>query len=266
LSLAVAAVLHLRNSVLYRLNGEKAGNRFDALALQFLDRVEQIGRPCLPNKKSPIWHSKYEMMGLLRCRQHFVDYTYPHSLYEGGIEGEGMVKELRPLCPNAVRKGWPCNLMNAYNRQNILASLTSGFKSYPSCSLPTDGQHIANGKRYSTWVDVDHAIENNRSVSIVVLGSATSWQCHVLVRMFGVTYLVAISIDQLVEPVIDDVGFVYHGVTFENEKKVYDETKGVMSFALFFLPHRDKEGHLRYCLLDKDWRFVQCDGQWSILN
>jgi hypothetical protein len=107
------------------LNGEKAGNRFDALALQFLNRVEQIGGDCLPNKKSPIWLSKYVMMGLLRCCQHFVDYTYPHSLYEGGIEGEGMVKELRPLCPNAVRKGWPCNLMNAYNRQNILASLTA---------------------------------------------------------------------------------------------------------------------------------------------
>jgi hypothetical protein len=44
-------------------------------------------------------------MRMLRCRQHFVDYTYPHSLYKGGIEGEGMVKELRPLCPNAVRKG-----------------------------------------------------------------------------------------------------------------------------------------------------------------
>jgi hypothetical protein len=42
-------------------------------------------------------------------------------------------------------------------------------------------------------------------------------------------HLVAISIDQLVRPVVDDVGFVYHGVTFENEKKVYDETNGVMS-------------------------------------
>jgi hypothetical protein len=114
-------------------------------------------------------------------------------------------------------------------------------------------------------VDVDHAMKNNRPVSIAVLGSATSWQFHVIVHMFGVTYSVAISIDQLIEPVIDDVGFVYHGVTFENEKKVYDETKGVMSFALM-LPHRDKEGYLRYCLLDKDWRFAQCDGQWSILN
>jgi hypothetical protein len=108
-------------------------------------------------------------------------------------------------------------------------------------------------------------MENNRHVLIVVLGTATAWRCHVLVHMFRVTYSKAININHLVEPVIDDVGFVYHGVTFENEKKVYDETKGVMSFALM-LPHRDKVGYLRYCLLDKDWRFVQCDGQWSILN
>jgi hypothetical protein len=108
--------------------------------------------------------------------------------------------------------------MNAYNRQNILASLIRGFESYLSCSLPTDGQHRANGKRYSTWVDVDHAMENDCPVSIVVLGSATAWQCHVLVHMFRVTYSVAISIDHLVEPMIDDVGFVYHEVTFEDEK------------------------------------------------
>jgi hypothetical protein len=58
------------------------------------------------------------------------------------------------------------------------------------------------------------------------------------VHMFGVTYSVAISIDQSVEPVTDDAGFLYHGVTFENKKTVYDKTNGVMSFALM-LPHRD---------------------------
>jgi hypothetical protein len=91
------------------------------------------------------------MIGLLRSWQHFADYTSPHLLYKGGIEGEGMVKELRHLCPNVVLAGWPLNLMNAYNRQNILASLTSGFQSCSSRDLPTDGQHHqANGKRYST--------------------------------------------------------------------------------------------------------------------
>jgi hypothetical protein len=119
------------------LRGEEAGNLFDALAVQFLSCVEKIGGACLPNKKSPIWLSKYGMMGMLRCRQHFIDYTYPHLLYEGGIEGEGMVKELWPLCPNAVRNGWPLNMMNAYNRQNILSSLTSGFQNpFPVAVYP----------------------------------------------------------------------------------------------------------------------------------
>jgi hypothetical protein len=84
----------------------EAANRFEALVIQFLDCVERIGKSCHPdNKKQPIWLSKYGMLGQPRCRQHFLDYSYPHSLYEGGIEGEGMVKELRPLCPNAVRAG-----------------------------------------------------------------------------------------------------------------------------------------------------------------
>lgn len=124
----------------------EAGNCFDALAVQFMDCVEQINKACHPNKKRPIWLSKYGMLGLFWCHKHFVDYTYPHSLYEGGIEGKGMVKELHPLCPNAVQRGWPFKLMNAYNRQNILASLTSRFQSCSSGGLATAWQQQANIK------------------------------------------------------------------------------------------------------------------------
>ena len=80
----------------------EAGNRFEAIAAQFLASVEKVSRGCHPDETQPIWLTSYGMLGLLRCRQHYKDYAYLHSLYEGGIEGEGMVKELRPLCPNAV--------------------------------------------------------------------------------------------------------------------------------------------------------------------
>jgi hypothetical protein len=63
----------------------EAANRFKALVIQFLDCVERIGKACHPDKKQPIWLSKYGMLGLLRCRQHFLDYSYPHSLYEGCV-------------------------------------------------------------------------------------------------------------------------------------------------------------------------------------
>jgi len=85
------------------LAGKEAANRFDALVLAFLEPVERVGSALHPTKETPIWLSKYRILGLLRCRQHFLDYTYVHPLYEGGLIGKGMVKELQPLCPNAVR-------------------------------------------------------------------------------------------------------------------------------------------------------------------
>ncbi len=76
------------------MHGKAAGNRFDALVVQFLSSIQSLGKACHPKLKNTIWVSKYGLLGLLRCRQHFIDYTLPHSLFEGGIEGEGMVKEL----------------------------------------------------------------------------------------------------------------------------------------------------------------------------
>ena len=205
------------------------------------------------------------MPGLLQCRQHFVDYTYPHPLYKGGIEGEGMVKDLRPLCPNAVRAGWPLNLMNAYYRQNMLSSLRDGFDSTPPTSSPADGQHQANGKRYLSWADVDFALQNASPISIVVLGSTLSWTCHILVHMFRVTYSKELRICKQGEPFVDEEGFVYHSVTLDEQKYFYNETQRVVSFALL-LPHRDEQGCLRFCFLDKDWRYIGMDGQWRIMN
>jgi hypothetical protein len=247
------------------LKGAEAGNRFDALVVQFLVCVQKLGHACHPNKKQPIWLSKYGMLGLLRCHQHFLDYSYPHSLYEGGIEGEGMVKELRPLCPNAVRAGWPLNLMNAYNRQNILGSLNSGFESQSSLATPTAAQHDANGRLYSSWADVEHALENTSPMSIVVLGTELSWKCHVLVHMFRVTYTREILIGDSSSPTIDEYGFVYHAISLAEHKSEYDRAKPVLSFALM-LPIKRQDGLIQFCLLDKDWRFVGTEKTWTILD
>jgi hypothetical protein len=165
-----------------------------------------------------------------------------------------------------VRAGWPLNLMNAYNRQNILSSLTSGFQSSLSPTPQTDAQHQANGKRYSSWADVDFAIQNDHPLSIVILGTKLTCQCHVLVHTFRVTYSKAIQISQLQEPVIDDSGFVYHSITLGVKKEQFDTTKRVISFALLMLPNRDRAGDQRFWLLDKDWRFVGVDMQWRILH
>jgi hypothetical protein len=220
--------------------GVEAANRFEALVIQFLDCVERVSKACHPDQQQLIWLSKYGMLGLLRCRQHFLDYSYPHSLYERGIEGEGMVKELPPLCPNAVRAGWQLNLMNPYNRKNIVESLSSGIESVPTVGLPTSHQLDANGKRYLSWADVDHVILNCGPLSIVVLGTDEAWQCYVLVHMFRVSNSRKIILGGS-KPEVDEEGFVYHKITLAEYQDVYDNDQSVMSFALM-LPKTDQYG------------------------
>ncbi len=99
---------------------------------------------------------------------------------------------------------------------------------------------------------------------MVVLGTASSWTCYVLVHMFRVTYSRAVLISDAT-PFVDVDGFVYHTITLEDEKTTYDAEIPVMQFAVL-LPIRDKQDNLKYCVLDKDWRFVDPDKQWTILH
>jgi hypothetical protein len=246
--------------------GEAAGNRFDALVVQFLSLIERVGHACHPKLKKDIWISKYGLLGLLRCHKHFTDYTLPHSLYEGGIEGEGMVKMLRPLCPNAVRAGWPLCLMDAYNRQNILSSLTSGFETSNTASSPCSYQHDSNVKKYKSWADVGHAFDNRLPLSLVVLGTRTSWTCHIMMRMFQVYYTKQVIIHDTIAPLIDLHGYVYHTVSLDQDDCVYDNTLPVLGFALMLPNTCPETGETQYCVVDKDWQFIGKDKTWTYLG
>jgi hypothetical protein len=244
------------------LEGIIAGNRFEALVVQLLDCVETIGRACHPDKKKPIWLSKYGLLGLLRCRQHFIDYTHVHSLYEGGIEGEGMVKELRPLCPDAVKSKWPLNLMNAFNRQNILATLTTDHN---TSKLPTTRvRHNANCKRYSSWADVEHALHNQNPLSIIILGEVGNWTLHVLMRMYEKTYTQQITILPTAK-YDDEAGYVYHSLALQSKESVYDDHQNIVTFGLL-LPNLWEEEMIQYAVVDKDWRFLNLEAQWIHLG
>jgi hypothetical protein len=176
-----------------------------------------------------------------------------------------MVKELRPLCPNAVRAGWPVNLMNAYNQQNTLASLTSGFQSFTHVDAPTAGQHKANGKRYATWADVEDILHNRKAMSMVILGEGLSWSCYILVHMFRVTYARKIVIRETL-PLIDDYGFVFHSITLDQESRVYNTDRPVGSFGCFY-PLTTWKVWVNITFLIKTGVFVGSDAKtWCILR
>ena len=242
---------------------EAAGNRFEVLVVLFLDCIDRVGRQLHPTKASPIWLSKYGILGLLRCRQHFIDYTYMHSLYEGGIIGEGMVKELRPLCPNAVRSGWPCNLMNAYNRQNVLDSFTKGFETGATqISTCCDARLDPNYKRYATWEDVRYEMSVPHPISIVMLAYKKVVTCFIVVRMFGKSYKKAIQIDGSQVAFADPTGFLYHTILLDDKETVMDDQQAVASYGLLLPNLWSPTGAVQFCCVDKEWRCLGTENQW----
>jgi hypothetical protein len=82
--------------------------------------------------------------------------------------------------------------------------------------------------------------------------------------MFRVSYSRKIILGES-KPEVDEEGFVYHEITLAENQHFYDNAQSVISFALM-LPKRDQYGQLRYCDIDKDWRCVDDEKEWTVTN
>jgi hypothetical protein len=81
---------------------EHAKNRSTAAVMRFLGHIEDLDLKLNPKLKQPFWIAKFNFLGLLPVCESFSDFQHVHHLYEGGVIGEGAVKELRPLVAKGV--------------------------------------------------------------------------------------------------------------------------------------------------------------------
>jgi hypothetical protein len=146
----------------------------------------------------------------------------------------------------------------------MLASLTSGFESSSYCST-THAQHDANAKRYHSWADVTHALNNRDPVSMVVIETPETWTCHVIVHMFQISYTKEIIIGPE-DPFVDDLGFVYHTVALSDNECQYDTSLHLLSFGLSLPDIGGQEEGSQMCLVDNEWRFVDRKKNWTYLG
>lgn len=163
------------------LVGTKAKHRSQAILALFLSNYDLLDERLMPQRKKPVWIAKYNMLGLLRVPEHFVHYGQFRNLYEGGDIGEGIVKQLRKLCPQGVREGWSRSMMNNFYRQRAMKTLQEGsagmgletvLGGLGGGSLDTDTSLSAHQKRkfrrYKDYTEVSQFLRNARPMSVVV--------------------------------------------------------------------------------------------------
>jgi hypothetical protein len=83
--------------------------------------------------------------------------------------------------------------------------------------------------------------------------------------MFEVSYTKEISFLPT-EPLVGECGFVYHTtLSLVEVEYVYDQSKPVLAFGLMLPNLWDTEGKVQFCVVDKDWQFVNHNHNWTYL-
>ncbi len=106
----------------------QAKNRATASVMRFLTLMEVLDRKLNPKMSKPIWIAKFNFLGLLRVCESFIQFKHVRNLYEGGVIGEGIVKELRPLVAKGVNGRWATNLLLAHYRNCTLDLLMNALE------------------------------------------------------------------------------------------------------------------------------------------
>lgn len=128
----------------------------------FLSKINEIDRSVNKEESTltkPIYLAKYNLISLMRAMKQLKQYDSARYVHEGGPEGEGIVKELRPLIPAGLKDNFSKNLIDTWNRDHeltrsakivmdegkvqckVIRDMTNGF----SALNPTQEEMLSDG-------------------------------------------------------------------------------------------------------------------------
>lgn len=279
------------------LDGFQARNRAQALVSLFLSSYDMIDQALIPSRSLPIWIAKYNMLGLLRVPEHFERHRHFRNQYEGGLLGEAMVKDLRNICPNAVRQNWSKNMVQKFYRNQALDAIcneacvagtpvsmtkfcTGDFWQF--FVLPT-GKHSEatltekiqrNFRRYKSISDVQSSIEAGWPLSVIVY-RVRNTLCFALVLSRGEKlYLRFIKLDRTKPTYEDTHGYIYFTIEVDPNSTEVSKNEwpncGAFRFqsTALMLPdlwHHDRTNQqYKYTFVNDDWRRLDNNLNWTV--
>jgi hypothetical protein len=131
-------------------------NRTEARVRAFLSEIEALDVLLQPARDKPLYLAKYNFPSLLRAVTHLQPFGNIRDLHEGGIEGEAMVKVLRPLLPKGLKDNFAHHLLRkAFRDQTVdrlLLNLELGLDETDETRYFKDIQENAD-EETEGWVD-----------------------------------------------------------------------------------------------------------------
>jgi hypothetical protein len=261
----------------------EAKNRATASVMRFLSLMESLDWKLNPKREKAIWIAKYNFLGLLRICESFELFRHARNLYEGGVIGEGIVKQLRPLTASGMHWKWATNLLLKYYRQLTLDMLIAASEGSGSrrkhCPL---GENVESCKfkRYTHAVDVAHLMATGQPLPVLLYGSESEWMAGVIIVSKNHWYFKEISFGDGTDTVDDEYGLAYHlvelgesniplGVINEEFTMCLDGNPalpfwdyGLVLPDILRADMEDREGY-RYAMVRSNWQYLDMAHVWN---
>jgi hypothetical protein len=258
--------------------------------MSFLAQVEKVDRELNPRrakKDKPMWLSMYNFVGLLRACEHFVDFRHVRNLYEGGMIGEGMVKELRPRVACGMNINWATNVIVSHYRSCSLDHIID--------AVETEGGQVATRnrvcplgeliettkfKRFSNRQKVETEIALGNPLSVLMYHNENKKLlviCLVLVQ--GKTWSLLPVRIHANPPTCHKFGLVFHEISLASRPVVMATDKHpapkpsklgtkhlpFLTYGLMLPYYRKNKEHFRYSLLRADnWAHYDKKHKWNL--
>jgi hypothetical protein len=196
-----------------------AKNRATASVMRFLSHIESLDLKMNPGREKPIWIAKYNFLGLLRICESFDLFRHARNLYEGGVIGEGIVKQLRPLTASGVHQKWATNLLLKYYRQLTLDMLIAATEENgirrKYCPLGANVESC-KFKRYTNLESVATSMERGQPLPVLLYGSKSEWKAGVIIVSRKQWHFHQVSFENGTSVLDDKYGLTYHSVELGN--------------------------------------------------
>ena len=237
---------HLMFQALFsnRQTGEAGRNRALLRVRVFLSIWNEVDLMALPHRDKPIHVAKYNTLGLLRSCDIFLLFNAVVNMHEGGAMGEGVVKDLREMCPPVARDNWSANLVAAFHRDATMdlmmhdlettfdddpgsdrEELRAGVAVGPSAEASSNWKDIRRSARRYKLFERDGApslehpgrlIRDGKPLSVVVHRRGGNGRDNLIFSMLTRDGFLGIDILPFTED-RDPSGFIYHNVRIAEE-------------------------------------------------
>ena len=255
----------------------------DRLVKLFLSSVDTLDAGLRSPTEKPVWLSKYNFPCLLNLPHMMALFGMPRNLWEGGKQGEGILRDVKPLI-SGLHGRWAQAAHIHYAASQSLKKVTASYDTYVSnmtssalqCIINNhelvdedvsedfdlttdadDGYRLGDYRRYRSWARCNSSFLANSPMSCVLLSDNNIYCVMVGGLYFNLEAETKVSMD------------VCCGLPYFNWKLSIAPTKPptnstVLDYCLFLPRHFGvhQEGlspYREYAVITKSWKELKKD-------